>query len=97
MKSRNEIWSFFTGAGGLDLGLGMAGLNATLAVEIDADCCDTLKRNRPKLDVWQTDISSLDADTIRERRQHDSEVLLTELARTRIEELERKGILPKSK
>ena len=76
MKSRNEIWSFFTGAGGLDLGLEKAGLNATLAVENDGDCCDTLKQNRPALDVWQTDVSQLDADTIRARRQHDSEVLL---------------------
>jgi len=76
MKSRVEIWSFFTGAGGLDLGLELAGLNATLAVEVDDDCCDTLRRNRPALDVWQTDISRLDTATIRERRQHDGEVFL---------------------
>ena len=76
MKSRGEIWSFFTGAGGLDLGLEVAELNATMAVEIDSDCCETLKRNRPALDVWRTDISALDADTIREHRQHDGDVLL---------------------
>lgn len=44
--SLNTI-SFFTGAGGLDLGLEDAGFETRLAVEIDSDCRETLKRNRP--------------------------------------------------
>jgi site-specific DNA-cytosine methylase len=53
------IWSFFTGAGGLDLGLERNGLHASLAVELDRDCCKTLRLNRPRLDVWETDIANL--------------------------------------
>jgi DNA (cytosine-5)-methyltransferase 1 len=76
VKSTTEIWSFFTGAGGLDLGLESSGLKTTLAVEIDSDCCNTLTRNRPELDVWQTDITQLDADKIRRRRNHNGNVFL---------------------
>ena len=76
MKSTAEIWSFFSGAGGLDLGLESLDLKATIAVEIDADCCKTLKRNRPELDVWQTDISQLDADKLRGRRDYTGDVFL---------------------
>lgn len=54
----------------------MVGLKATLAIEFDSDCCATLKRNRPALDVWQTDIAELDADKIRARRHCDGTVLL---------------------
>jgi DNA (cytosine-5)-methyltransferase 1 len=71
-----EIWSFFTGAGGLDLGLEDAGLHATLAVEIDADCCKTLKRNRPALDVWETDMARLDAEGLRRHREYAGDVFL---------------------
>lgn len=74
-KSR-EIWSFFTGAAGLDLGLEQAGLETTLAVELDSDCCKTLRANRPHLDVWETDVSLLDAKAIRDRREHDGDVFL---------------------
>lgn len=76
VKSTTEVWSFFTGAGGLDLGLEFSGLKATLAIEVDGDCCNTLKHNRPELDVWQADITQLDADKIRRRRNHNNDVFL---------------------
>ncbi|MGQ0556891.1 MAG: DNA cytosine methyltransferase [Nitrospiraceae bacterium] len=76
MISKGEIWSFFTGAGGLDIGLEVAGLAPTMAVELDTDCCESLKSNRPSLDVWQADISQLCASVIRARRRYDDEVLL---------------------
>ena len=38
--------SLFTGAGGLDLGFEAAGFSACVAVEMDADCVVTLRRNR---------------------------------------------------
>ena len=71
-----EIWSFFSGAGGLDLGLEQAGLHPSLAVEIDGDCCKTLRHNRPTLDVWETDIAGLDAGAIRKRRNQTDDVFL---------------------
>lgn len=40
--------SLFTGAGGLDLGLERAGFEISGCVEIEADCRQTLKANRPR-------------------------------------------------
>lgn len=71
-----EIWSFFTGAGGLDIGLERSGLAPTLAVEIDSDCCATMRLNRPDLDVWEGDVCGLDATALREHRQHSADVFL---------------------
>ncbi len=41
--------SLFSGAGGLDYGFEAAGFETRVALEINADCCATLRRNRP----WQ--------------------------------------------
>jgi DNA (cytosine-5)-methyltransferase 1 len=38
--------SLFTGAGGLDYGFEAAGIETAIAVEMDRDCCETLRRNR---------------------------------------------------
>lgn len=76
MGSTKAVWSFFTGAGGLDLGFECSGVTTTLAVEIDNDCCNTLRHNRPDLDVWQEDVSRLDADMIRRRTHCDDDVFL---------------------
>jgi DNA (cytosine-5)-methyltransferase 1 len=38
--------SLFSGAGGLDYGLEAAGFRTGAAIEMDADCCETLRSNR---------------------------------------------------
>ncbi len=56
-KGVPEVWSFFSGAMGLDLGLEMAGIHPTLAVEIDSWCCTTIRRNRPSLTLVEGDVT----------------------------------------
>lgn len=45
MNNINLI-SLYTGAGGLDYGFEAAGFNTALAIEIDSDCCKTIRNNR---------------------------------------------------
>jgi len=44
---RPRVISLFSGAGGLDYGFEAAGFETAVALEIDADCCQTLNRSRP--------------------------------------------------
>lgn len=73
---RREIWSFFSGAMGLDLGLEAAKLAPTLAVEIDPVFCRTIRANRPELDLIEGDVSKLTAARLRQHRRFDGEVFL---------------------
>lgn len=76
MHEKREIWSFFSGAMGLDLGLEAAGLAATLAVEIDPTFCRTIRANRPELDLVEDDVAELTGAALRKRRKFDGEVFL---------------------
>jgi DNA (cytosine-5)-methyltransferase 1 len=49
------------GAGGTALGLEAAGFSTNALVELDADCCQTLKDNRPHWQVHRADITAADA------------------------------------
>lgn len=71
-----EIWSFFTGAAGLDIGLELSGLSPTIGLELNADCCSTLRMNRPALDAWEIDIAGIDAAKLAERRKFKGDVFL---------------------
>jgi DNA (cytosine-5)-methyltransferase 1 len=42
---RPTVKSYFSGAGGLDLGLAQAGCNIIQSLEYDTTCCQTLKAN----------------------------------------------------
>jgi len=75
MKPR-EIWSFFSGALGLDLGFEQAGLAPTLAVELDECCCETIQKNRPEVQVLNEDVSRLNASKLRSARNYQGEVFL---------------------
>lgn len=71
-----EIWSFFSGAMGLDLGLEKAGLHPTLAVELDHQCCETIRLNRPKMHVLEQSVADMTARSLRAERQFDGDVFL---------------------
>lgn len=49
------------GAGGQALGLEAAGFEHAAVVEIDRDCCATLRHNRPKWQVFEKDIRRFNA------------------------------------
>lgn len=53
------------GAGGQAIGLEAAGFEHRAVVEIDKDCCDTLRLNRPKWNVIEADIRRFKAKPYR--------------------------------
>ena len=68
--------SLFSGAMGLDLGLEQAGIETSLAVEVDPFCCQTIRRNRPGIDVWEVNVREIRGQSLRERLQTAGEVFL---------------------
>ncbi|MCI0834213.1 MAG: DNA cytosine methyltransferase, partial [Chloroflexi bacterium] len=66
--SGNALISLFSGAGGLDLGLEMAGFSTRIAVELDGDARQTLKDNQRRF--WSSqfpifeDVTALDPQFI---------------------------------
>jgi DNA (cytosine-5)-methyltransferase 1 len=54
-----KVISLFSGAGGMDIGFEEAGFKVVVAVEIDSACCQTLRANRPKLNVVEKDITDV--------------------------------------
>ncbi len=62
IKPNREFKSIelFAGAGGLALGLEKAGFSHVLLNEFDENACNTLRKNRPSLNVIQGDIHNID-------------------------------------
>lgn len=57
---KHTVAEFCTGGGGQALGLEMAGFQCVLAVEIDQDCCATLRMNRPQWNTVKADMRHFD-------------------------------------
>ena len=49
------VISLFSGAGGLDIGLEIAGFETLACIEMDADCRATLRHNRPHWNLFEGD------------------------------------------
>lgn len=67
MEQKNgfTVVELFAGAGGLALGLERAGLKAVILNEVDTDCVNTLKTNRPNWKVIPGDIKNVNFDGIK--------------------------------
>lgn len=55
-KKAPSVLSLFTGGGGLDIGLEMAGLETVMCVDNDKESCKTLRANRPQWSVFEGDV-----------------------------------------
>ena len=75
-RSPKEIWSFFSGAMGLDLGFEQVGLTPTLVNEIDAKCWETIRQNRPEVNLVTESICDLTVDKLRARRKFSGDVYM---------------------
>jgi DNA (cytosine-5)-methyltransferase 1 len=75
MRDR-QVWSFFTGAMGLDLGLEHAGIAATFACEIEPIFCETIALNRPELHLYQGSVADLSLKTLQRLTGRDDVFLM---------------------
>ena len=60
----HKVISLFSGAGGLDIGFRKAGFEIAVAVEADSSCCETLRKNCPKLKVMEGNIEDITSEQI---------------------------------
>lgn len=65
MNKQFRVIELFAGAGGLALGLELAGLDHSLLVEIDKNCVETLKNNRPHWNVIHEDVNKVNFKNVK--------------------------------
>src|SRR5579863_8107721 len=68
MGKNNRVIDLFAGAGGFSLGFSQAGFDVDTAIECDSWACQTLRRNHPRLNVIQDDISEISDAAINDLR-----------------------------
>ena len=64
-ETRFESLELCAGAGGQALGLEQAGFEPRALVEVDPHACATLRMNRPRWNVMETDLNTFAAGTYR--------------------------------
>lgn len=62
--SAPKVVSLFSGAGGLDYGLESAGFETAVALEIDHDCCETMRASRPAWNVIERSVFEVPTEEI---------------------------------
>jgi DNA (cytosine-5)-methyltransferase 1 len=70
------VWSLFTGAMGLDLGLELSGLKPALCVEIEKFCCETIRLNRPELRLIQADIQEIEFEQLKSNLDFSEDIYM---------------------
>jgi DNA (cytosine-5)-methyltransferase 1 len=60
--------SLFSGGGGLDIGIEKAGFKTVACVELDANCCETLRSNKPRFfkhaEIINASVDDVDLDAL---------------------------------
>lgn len=59
-KRKYKLVELFAGAGGLALGMEKAGFDSVLLNEFDKHACSTLRKNRPRWNIIEGDITNVD-------------------------------------
>lgn len=71
MPKKLKAFSIFSGAGGMDIGVAQAGFEIEACVELDSNCCNTLRENIRRAGqsttVFEGDIRGFDPQSIMER------------------------------
>ncbi len=62
--SSPRVISLFSGAGGIDYGLEAAGFETAVTLEIDKDCCESLRASRPHWHVIERSIFDVSTEEI---------------------------------
>lgn len=64
---KHTVIELFAGAGGLSLGMEMAGFNSIMLNEFDKHACNTLRENRPDWKVVEGDVASIDFNKYKDK------------------------------